>query len=56
MSKHVCSPCGGAFKDGKGYLDHVCPKSKFKPTDPRHLGPAFAKVQAAAVARGAARK
>jgi hypothetical protein len=53
---YICSPCGQKFEGAdcvQQYYDHTCPATNFKPTDPRHLGPEFAAISAAAVARGA---
>jgi len=55
-----CSPCGKVFKDKKEYLDHVCAKTGFKPTQVEHFdalsGGRFSLQSKAALARGEARK
>ncbi len=53
---HCCGKCGGKWKTDAEYLNHKCKITSFKPTDPKHLGPQFAKVQTAALARGEAKK
>ena len=56
MSKHICGKCKVQFEDETSYLDHVCTKTSFKPTQAEHLGPEFAEVQKAALKRGEERK
>jgi DNA-directed RNA polymerase subunit RPC12/RpoP len=53
---YICSPCGQRFEGDncvQQYYDHTCPATNYKPTDPRHLGPEFAAISAAAQQRGA---
>lgn len=53
---HACGQCGEKFKTEDGYLNHTCAKSGVKPSNPKNLGEGFKKVQAAALARGAAKE
>ena len=53
---YICTPCGQKFEGNdcvQQYYDHTCPATNFKPTDPRHFGPEFAAISAAAQQRGA---
>ena len=54
--KEVCSKCEVGFATEQEYLDHVCPKTGFKPTQPEHLGEQFKKISEAALKRGEDRK
>ena len=55
-----CNPCGKVFKDNEAYLNHVCAKTGFKPTQAEHFdalsGGRFSLQSKAALARGEARK
>ena len=53
---HKCGKCGGEFATDQEYLDHECPETGFKPTDPENLGEEFKAVQEAALKRGAEKK
>ena len=51
--RHICGRCNDEFLTEQEYLEHTCQATGTTPTDPAHLGPEFAQVQAAALQRGA---
>lgn len=53
--KHICGGCGGEYGSEDLYLNHSCPKTNAKPVEAANLGKHFAKVQEAALKRGAER-
>ena len=59
-NKIICGPCGEVFEDNQAYLDHVCEKTGYKPTQIEQQdalsGGRFSLQSKAALARGAKRK
>lgn len=53
---HKCGTCEAEFDSEKGYLNHTCEASGFRPTNPKHLvnttTPEFEAVSDAALRRG----
>lgn len=60
MAKCICGACGKEFKSDEEYLNHVCEKTGFKPTQIEHQDALtegrFSKQSQAALARGAKAK
>lgn len=55
---HKCGVCSGEFATEKKYLDHICKKTGYQPSDFRHqvaLDPQYEQKSQAALARGVAR-
>lgn len=50
--KLVCGSCLEVQKSRKAYLDHVCEATGFTPTEPKHFGKHFEKIQLSAINRG----
>lgn len=48
----ICGQCTQEFKTAEEELNHVCPTTGVKPTDPKTMGPNYKAIQEAAIKRG----
>lgn len=55
MSINICGKCKAQFDSEQAYVGHTCPETGVTPADPANLGPEFAAISEAALARGAKR-